>query len=40
MLRAEDVHAEGGLVGEVHGIGAGGYVVVGEERAAAEFEVG
>ena len=40
VFRAENVRAEGGLRREVHGIGAGRNVVVGEERAAAEFEIG
>jgi hypothetical protein len=40
VSRAENVHAERGLVGEVNGIGAGGDAVIGEERTTAEFEVG
>ena len=40
VFRAEDVYTEGGLGGEVHGVCAGGDIVVGEERAAAEFEIG
>src|ERR1017187_4492878 len=40
VFRAKDVHAKRGMVSEVHGVGAGGDVVVGEERAAAEVEVG
>ena len=40
VFRAEEVRAEGGLRGEVHRVGAGGDIVVREERAAAEFEIG
>ena len=39
-LRAEDVHSQRGLVHEVDGVGSGGNVVVGEQRAAGEFQVG
>lgn len=39
-LRAEDVHAERRLVHEVYGVRSGGNVMVGEEHAAGEFEVG
>lgn len=40
VFRAEDVRAEGGLGSEVHGVGAGGDIVVGEECPSAEFEIG
>jgi hypothetical protein len=40
VLRAEDVRAQGSGGSEVHGVGAERDVVVGEQRAAAEFEVG
>ena len=36
---AEDVHSERRLVGEVHGVSSGGNVMVGEQCAAAEFEI-
>src|ERR1700676_3225280 len=40
MLRSEDVHAECGLVGKVHAVGAGGDIVVSEEGATGKVEVG
>lgn len=39
LARAEDVHAQRRLVGEVHGIGSGRNVVVGEQSSAAELEI-
>src|SRR5579864_3877927 len=39
IFRAEDVRTEGGLWSEVHGVSACRDIVVGEERAAAEFEI-
>lgn len=35
----EHVHAECGLIGEVHGVGIGGNIVIGENSSTAEFEV-
>lgn len=40
VFRAEDVHAERGLIHEVHGVGAGGNVVIGKKHSACEFQVG
>jgi len=40
IFRAEDVCAQRGGGREVHGVGVGGDVVVSEEGASAEFEVG
>ena len=40
VARAKDVYPEGGLIGEVHRVGAGGDVVIGEEGATAQFQVG
>ncbi len=39
MSLPQDVDAEGCLVHEVHRIGAGGNIVIGEQRAARQFEV-
>src|SRR5580700_793631 len=39
IFRAEDVRAERRGGGEVHGVRVGGDVVVGEQRASAEFEI-
>src|SRR5579863_5490174 len=39
MPRAEDVHSEGGLVGEVHRVRAGGDVAVSEQRASRQFQI-
>ena len=39
VLRAENMHAERGLGDEIYGVSPSGYIVIGEERAAAEFEV-
>src|SRR5579864_7265352 len=39
IFRAQNVYTEGGLRSEVHGVGAHRDVVVGEERATAEFEI-
>ena len=39
VFRAENMHAERGLGGEIYRVGPGGDIVIGEERAAAEFEV-
>src|SRR5579864_4648459 len=39
IFRAQNVYTEGGLRSEVHGVGSHRDVVVGEERAAAQFEI-